>query len=589
MFEITILSLRVRFSMAANRLIYFLRNLPILKRILPPSLHGEYVLKIILSIFGALFIASKRSFLHLLTMGIAVAVGATQLFVSLNGGLFNFSLPDDLFAGFTASGVIHYSLLTWIIVTTLGFFTQTRIADVGLNYKNDDIMINYLNADPTVYAKSRLLLDLIARVLLYAPYFLVAFLLAGIPVWGVLTALLIMVSFRLLGEVTNLAMAKRYGMHFGQGAHANIAGVLVIVAALLLPLFLSAAIATLFIPLFVAFSDISAIFANPLVLLVCAGLAVLSWLYLMGYQNYRNVLRDSIKFYIDHMNKHAGAQQSGAMAAEMASAQKWAKNVSEADLDSSKFSHKSGFAYLNAIFFDRHSKFFRRKLSIRCAIIALAPIAIIAAVLIVGLVDGTFAIGDSIRDFLGFEDEFLSGLFANVPIFFFIIYIASMGRIVTASVFSNCDIQMLHYSYYRTRENIFSSFKARITEILRFNFLITTVMSMGVIFAVGIIFGYFDLLYSSVFFLVLTAIGVLFAFNDLFLYYVIQPYDEAGTGKSTVYKIINFAIYVVAWINFQNQFEFFTYAAIIGVVTVAYIGIGLVLLLSLAPRRFKLR
>jgi hypothetical protein len=114
-------------------------------------------------------------------------------------------------------------------------------------------------------------------------------------------------------------------------------------------------------------------------------------------------------------------------------------------------------------------------------------------------------------------------------------------------------------------------------------------MSVGVLLAVSVIFGYFDLLYAGVFFLVLTAIGVLFAFNDLFLYYVIQPYDEAGTGKSTVYKIINFAIYIVAWINFQNQFEFFTYAAVIGVVAVAYIGIGLVLLLSLAPRRFKLR
>ena len=161
--------------------------------------------------------------------------------------------------------------------------------------------------------------------------------------------------------------------------------------------------------------------------------------------------------------------------------------------------------------------------------------------------------------------------------------------VVTASVFSNCDIQMLHYSYYRTRDNIFASFKSRITMILRDNFIITTVMSFSTLLSIRLIFGYSDPLLFGVFFLVLTVIGVLFAFNDLFLYYVIQPYDEAGKGKSTIYTIINWVIYVVAWINLQNRFDFFTYSAVISIATVAYIGLGLVLLLAFAPKRFKLR
>ena len=194
-----------------------------------------------------------------------------------------------------------------------------------------------------------------------------------------------------------------------------------------------------------------------------------------------------------------------------------------------------------------------------------------------------------LREILGFDAGQMNYLFSYAPIFFFIIYIASMGRIVTASVFSNCDIQMLHYSYYRTRENIFSSFKSRITMILKYNFIITTVISFSTILSVSLVFGYFDPLLSGLLFLVLTVIGVLFAFNDLFLYYVIQPYDSAGKGKSIIYSIINFVIYAIAWMNLQTRFDFFTYSAVISVATLAYIGLGLVLLLTLAPKRFKLR
>ena len=269
MFEMALLSLRVRFSITANRLIYFLRNLPILKRVLPPTLHGEYALKTVLTVFGAIFIASKKSFLHFMVMGIIIATGALQHLITVNGGFAGLLAADDILSGITAAGVAHFALLTWFIATVPGCFTKSVTAEPHLSYKNDDIMINYLNANPTLYAKSRILIDQIACTLLYIPYFLVAFFIAGIPIWGVLTTLVLVSGFRLLGEVINLAMFRRFSKHFGRGAHANIAGVLVIAAAAM-------------IPLLVHVENISLIFANPILALVSAAIGFLSWRYIMN-------------------------------------------------------------------------------------------------------------------------------------------------------------------------------------------------------------------------------------------------------------------------------------------------------------------
>ena len=160
---------------------------------------------------------------------------------------------------------------------------------------------------------------------------------------------------------------------------------------------------------------------------------------------------------------------------------------------------------------------------------------------------------------------------------------------ITASIFTNCDINMLHYRYYRTRETIFASFKARLKVVLQYNIVITAIMSVSLIFAVRLIYGYMDWLNAAVFFALLTVIGVFFAFNDLFLYYVIQPYDSAGKGKSIIYTIINYAIYIVAWINFSLRLDFIAYSIAVAIATFLYFTIGTVLLLLLAPKRFKLR
>jgi hypothetical protein len=326
------------------------------------------------------------------------------------------------------------------------------------------------------------------------------------------------------------------------------------------------------------------IFANPVTAAISVPVGILAWVYIKNYPLYLTLLKEKIDWYNNTVvaaktgNSGAGA---GAGAA-FKDAKKWSKNITQADLESDKHMHKTGFAYLNAIFFDRHSKYFKKKIFTRHLVFLTLP----AAAIIFSL----YGVITSQSPAVLVENIELEFLFSFTPIFFFIIYIASMGRTVTASVFSNCDIHMLHYPYYRIRETILASFKARFIFILKYNFIVTAVMSCSVISAIWLIYGYMDYIYAGIFFALLTVIGVFFAFNDLFLYYVIQPYDSAGKGKSIVYSIINVVIYIIAYLN-MNTFrsDLILYSIIIVIATVLYIAIGLALLLSLAPKNFKLR
>jgi len=572
MLELTLLSFRVRYTMAANRLLHFLRRLPVLKKVIPQSVYGDHVLKAVLTVLGTLFVASKKLMMHIMYMLFLVVVGVFVNQVNVYGGFAGLFAADSWFNGMTATSVAHYILFAWFIISFIGSPAQSNIIDYD-GIKNDEIMLNYLRADPALYGKSRIVIDRISNFVLYVPFLIIAFLIARLPIWGVLTALILFTAIRMVGDVINLAMYKKFRYHFGRYPLAY-PGLAILLAVVVLG------------PVYTNMTDlVVALMINPIVALVSLPIGFFAWLYIKDFPLYRKMLIEKIQRYNYQLNKYA-AYQAGGNTLDFVDAKKWSKNLQTEDLqlDKDKYDHKKGFEYLNAIFFDRHSMYFRKKLLIRCLIFAALP----AAAVLLTLFGSAFGMY-SIADMLGFGDTLLSDFFYLAPVFFFIIYIASMGRIATASVFTNCDIHMLHYPYYRTSETIFASFKARLKAILRYNIVITTIMYFSVVSTLGLVFGDMDYLHAGVFFVLLTAIGVFFAFNDLFLYYVIQPYDEAGKGKSIVYTIINYAIYAIAWFNFYARFDFYLYSAIIVIATFLYFGVGIVLLRKLAPKRFKLR
>ncbi|MCL2841065.1 MAG: hypothetical protein FWE05_09870 [Defluviitaleaceae bacterium] len=584
MLELILISFRIRFIVMTNRIIHFLKRLPLIKRLVSPNIYRGKGLKIFFTILGMIFVMSKKSLIHLLYVAFLIVLGMTLNQLAIHGGFVQiFDLAHPL-VGMDALGVVGYALLLWV-----GFsFLASPLASITVsasNHANDNKMINCFRANPTRYAISRIVVDRFAEVILYFPWLLIAFLILPTPfpfplmnLWATIGTLIVFTSVRLLAEVLNLWMFKNTGKHFGDTVIAYSASLIYIVVLLVLHFFDISSTLSFFT---------NWVFFQPIAWLLFLGIGCLAIMYIKKYPFH-------MKLWVEKLQRHeaAYAQARTAMGAkaEMTTAKKWSEGVSFGDLKTDKHKNKSGFAYLNAIFFDRHRRFFNKKMFTRL-VIMFVPLVVAGVATLYSRIAGIdlplFIFGE---DGLIGEDYGLDWIFTNTPIFLFILYMASMGRMVTASAFTNCDIHMLHYQYYRTARTILASFKARFFVILRYNLLVTSVASLSVLGAMTLIYGSMDLVYAVLFFVALTFMGVFYAFNDLFLYYVIQPYDAEGKSQSVPYKVIDWVIYLVIIMTYANiQVRLLSFAAFLVGITIVYVGVGLVLLVKFAPRQFKLR
>lgn len=541
------ISFHIRFVIMANRIINFLRFIPDITG----KAHSQYALKAVFSVLGVLFVMNTKILLHVAYIAFLVLVGVVLHQSIIHGGFVAFLHTDGTaLYGISAYGVVSYALTAWFFLSFVAGITGIGSITInGLNHQNDKVMLNLLRTNPTAYAKSRMLVDSAAVILLYIPTLLIAFPIVNIPLWGIIPAVTALLSFRLMGEAVNLLMFRNLRVHFG---HRIIMypGLLIY-----LPAFI--------VPYFAGVPNWEAVLASPLILLTLLP-GIFAFVYMRKYPLFGEILRDKL-----HRNDKLYAKAETMEASELHGVEKWDKHIKTDNLQNDKHYSKSGFDYLNAIFFDRHKKFFANKIFVRCAILL------------------ALFVGSSI--FFGILGDEPTAFFAFAPMLLFIFSMASMGRVVTSSVFSNCDIQMLNYPYYRTQQTILASFKSRFGAILRHNFVITVFIIIAALGALFAVFRELNFLYAGAFIILMICTSVFFAFSDLFLYYVIQPFDSAGKSKSAVYSIVNFVIGVLVWVQINLQVNFFTYVTIVAAVTALYIGVGMFLLPRFAPKNFKLR
>ena len=576
MLYLVFLSLRVRFTTMSNRVLYFFRGLPGFKKILTKDVYASGGLKILFLILGMMFVINKKIMMFLLYAGLLLFFGIMLNAADLHGGIFRVLAASDAFHGVDAESVVGYMLMVWFVMSFLGA-PALSVTVSSANHFNDDAMINIMRTDPSRYGKSRILADRVSDILILTPALILVFAVLFNSAWavfmGVFQTLVRYTFFRLGAEVLNLWLFKRVGKHFGSN---NLIAILpylfVIVLSFALPYFFG-------LPNWEA---LFSFFMYGAVLYVSAGSVFI--VYIARYPLYHELLSEKI-----NRNKIAYAKANKAYTGfgpDPNAAKNWSDKINAADLAHDSHAAKSGFAYLNAVFFDRHKVFFTRRQFLRSSFFLL-PIVGAAGIAVFSLITFGELPSSAFSDAGWLSDS--SAFFAITPAFIFIIYFASMGRIVTGAVFSNCDIQMLHYTYYRQSATIMASFKARVKVIAGYNFALTLLLTVSVLGAIWIVFGYLNPVNALFFFLAVNLMGAFFSFNDLFLYYVIQPYDSAGKSKSPVYTVINIAVYIIAYIHTQFRFDLMPYTVILGTVTVLYVGIGAVLLKTYAPSRFRLR
>ena len=556
--KMAVKSLQVRFTIASHRFLDFLRRIGIIKK------HGSNGAKNIFAVLGALIVVGIKFFHIFCYIAFLLLSGAIIGQIMSLGGLETFLDSENMLQGFSMERTISGTLIVWFFISFIaGLFGVRSITAGSRNHINDETMISYFYADPATYAKSQIFIDRTTEFIIYLPLILVAFNIASLPMWGVFPVLVMLTSFRLVGEVVNLWLFKHTGRHFGYGVLYTLGYILYI------PAFIA--------PFFLAMPDLAVVLFDPITIAIAILPGFLALIYIKKYRLFGELLRDKIHRNDLDVSTKATSYNTGFSGLNFKDAQKWSKNIRTEGLSDEKYSKKDGFAYMNAIFFDRQKRFFTGKLLKRILIISVPLVAFT----VLFIVNPFFASFDEARDtYIRF--------FTLTPAFFAIVYIASMGRVVTASVFTNCDVEMLNYPCYRTRESILSSFKTRFLTTLKYNTIVTAVMSICLLSVLTALFRGMDFLHAFVFFALLMCLGVFFSFNDLFLYYTFQPYDSDGKSNNVVYAVINILVGLIAYLSYQLSIDLFIYSGAMAVITVAYLIVGLYLLKTLAPKNFKL-
>ncbi|WP_066924797.1 hypothetical protein [Murdochiella massiliensis] len=212
-----------------------------------------------------------------------------------------------------------------------------------------------------------------------------------------------------------------------------------------------------------------------------------------------------------------GSVATGALVASAAS--------DTASVPSASFKGKTGYAYLNAMFFARHKRIIERPIWIRTGIglafgLALTCISMFFA--------GKVQLGES-----------PAFLVYYLPTFMYLL--CSYSRL-TKAMYVNCDQSLLHYSFYKEKKALLEMFRLRMVSLWKLMAL-PTLLVLVLVFVNGLILKFSTKLLIAALLLTL-ANGGFFTIYPLFIYYVFQPYDSAGTITSFAPSFLNALVYM---------------------------------------------
>ncbi|MCH1983190.1 hypothetical protein MCG98_11495 [Ruminococcus sp. OA3] len=241
--------------------------------------------------------------------------------------------------------------------------------------------------------------------------------------------------------------------------------------------------------------------------------------------------------------------------------------------DISISSKRKGFEYLNELFIKRHRKVLWRPAE-RVAVIAAGFIAVMLIV---------FRIKP---DIMKMTNELLMMF---LPYFVFIMYMVNRGTSFTQVLFMNCDHSMLTYSCYKEPASILKLFRIRLREIIKINLLPASVIGAGLAVLLHFSGGTDNPINYAVLIVSILALSIFFSVHYLTCYYLLQPYNSGTELKSGTYKIVIWITYFVCFGFMQLRMNTLLFGILVTGFCVLYCIAACILVFKLANKTFKLR
>lgn len=530
-------ALRIITSTNANHFIYYFKRLPFIGKLMPDSIYANLPLKKMIAVI-ALIDSIIGNFLKK-----ALYVGIMLLFPIF---LLTKKAPGD----FRFDCFVY---LLFVLNLIVGSFALSTVCEGN---REKYICIRLMRMSPKSYLVSSVMFHYLTEFIYFLPTLIVASVWLGGSVFEGFILTLLLLCSRFMGEAFHLLIYSKLGVLLSQKAAFGLIFLIVGFAAAYAPVALHRI-------LFVK----QILFSIPFILCAVA-VAGVSAYYIVSFKQYKEIAAATLKSseLLEDVNKILKEASFDDVKIRN-------KDFSEENLKSGRFNHKKGYAYLNALFFERHKRLLLKPVFIRVAVIAAAFAVCLLA---------SFVFPESSEVLIKLKDGIL-------PISVFIMYSISIGERVCKAMFYNCDISLMRYSFYHDKNAILYNFKVRLFKIAKLN-LITAcsfcTAVLGLFVMRGVNWPSVDLVF---FVLSILFLSLFFSVHHLFLYYVFQPYTTELQMKNPYFKIIDTVVYLLCFLSLRIDSPPPYFALIVLSFTIIYIIVALILVYKLAPKTFRVK
>lgn len=531
------LIMQIRSASGANRLLYYIKRFPVIGKRIKDEVYSRTVLKqalaVVVTILKVLWgFLSRFAYLGLMIYGPLLLAGS---------GL----PPSEQYQQY-----LH-------VLVTLSFGVAAVSSAVILEPKRDKyICVKLMRLPAASYMRSTMAHRGLTFLLYFLPATGVFAYLLGAPVWqGMLTALLL-AAWRIGAEAVHLWIFDKYDIVLVK----KTAWVwTVIIAGYVL------AYGPLAAGWSYRMSDL--LFSLPVIAaMMLVGLT--GALYIARYPGYRKAVDAVTK--IDDPLLDMGRMMKEARVKDVETKE---QDFSKAQLSPDLFQGKSGYAYLNAIFFSRHRRFLIQPIQRRLIIIGALFAAGLAVMIISPDVFATLA-------------QLLIG---GLPFFIIIMSFCSIGEKVCRVMFYNCDLSLLRYSFYRERSAVLGNFRIRLLRLSALNLIPAAAICLAVNLLILLSDETWGAGQAVVFCAAVLGLSLFFSVHHLFMYYIFQPYTTELNVKNPFFSIVNSLVLAVGVIctNLQSVPAYFATAVLL--TTIVYILLALGLVFRYSSKTFRVK
>lgn len=519
------IAFRLRLAYKVNSILFALKSLPLIRRLLPASLYASRGLK-----------------------GFALVIAWIWEVIAafLGKGLYLFCLVGVLlesFAAPTGDSFVH----AFFFLTLLGGFLNTNVFNPT---KDKYYAIFLLQMDARAYALGSYGYFLLKMLVGFLPFTLWIGYMAGTPLWVCALMPLYVCAVKLIFVGVILHHQAEDTKPYNENLPAGLVWPCVILC-----------LVAAYLPLYFGYAMPAWLFAL-LCIPICIGAAVAA-VKIWRFSDYRRVY----KRLLDPSSPAIAGTQDAAQAAERDRYQK--KLVTDVSITSGA----TGYKYFHELFVRRHARLLTK--AAKYTALVLTCVMLLA----LGLCYAYPLSRPVINQIL----------LQHLTYFLFVMYLTNRGATVTQAMFVNCDHSMLTYRFYRQPRAILSLFTQRLKYVVSVNLLPALPLALGLpalLYLSGGASSPWD--YVLIAFPIF-AMSVFFSIHNLVLYYLLQPYNLEAERKSATYGVVMWITYVVCYGLMQLDLPMRSFCLGASGFCVLYIAVALVLAYRLAPRTFRLR